>query len=71
MKLSDYIHERGLITSHVAKKMGVTRQQIDQYDRAKDRLMTLRTAERIAAAMTALGAPTTVADVTSAVLRKE
>lgn len=68
MKLSDYIHERGLITSHVAKKAGISRQQIDQYGGAKRRLLTLRTAERIATAMTELGAPTTVADISTALL---
>lgn len=68
MKLSDYIHERGLVTSHVAKQMGKKRQQIDQY--GTNRLMTLRTAKRIAEAMTELGAPTTVADITTAMLRE-
>ena len=70
MKLSDYIHERGLVTSHVAKQMGKSRQQLDQYDNAK-RFMTLRTAKLIAAAMTELGAPTTVADITTAMLRED
>ena len=70
MKLTDYIHDRGLVASHVAKQMGVSRQQLDQYGVTR-RLMNLGTAQRIANAMTELGASTTVADITSALMQKE
>ena len=70
MKLTDYIHDRGLVASHVAKKMGVSRQQLDQYGVTR-RLMNLGTAQRIANAMTELGAPTTVADISSALMQQE
>ncbi len=69
MKLTDYIHERGLVASHVAKRCGITRQQIDQYGGKSRRLMNLATALKISRAMTELGAPTTVADLTSALLK--
>lgn len=71
MKLTDYIHGRGLVVSHVAKKMGVQRQQLNQYNGVTRNLMNLGTAQRIANAMTELGAPTTVADITSALMQKE
>lgn len=67
MKLSIYITEKGLITAHVAKQMGVSRQLLDQYN--NDRFPTLKTAVRIADAMTKLGAPTTVADISTALMR--
>lgn len=68
MKLANYINGRGLVVAHVAQKMGVYRQQLDQYD--EDRLPTLRTTVRIAAAMTALGASTTVADISAALIQE-
>lgn len=71
MKLTDYIHDRGLVASHVAKQMGIQRQQLDQYNGVTRKLMNLGTAQRIANAMTELGASTTVADITSALMRKE
>ena len=70
MKLTKYINERGLIANHVAVKLGVTRQYLDQYD-AGARSPTLKTLTRIATAMTELGAPTTVADLSTALLQEE
>lgn len=69
MKLTKYINERGLIANHVAVKLGVTRQYLDQYD-AEKRSPTLKTMVRIAGAMTELGAPTTVADLSTALMRE-
>ena len=70
MKLTKYINERGLIAAHVAVKLGVTRQYFDQYDAWK-RSPTLKTLTRIATAMTELGAPTTVADLSTALMKED
>lgn len=67
MKLSIYISEKGLVTSHVARQMGVSRQQLDQY--CNDRFPNLKTTLRIAEAMTALGVPTTVGDISKALMQ--
>lgn len=69
MKLANYINGRGLVVAHVAQKMGVSRQQLDQYD--ETRLPTLRTTVRIVDAMTELGAPTSVADITAALMQEK
>ena len=69
MKLNKYMNECGLIANHVAQKMGVSRQQLDQYD--ESRCPTLKTLEKIAKAMTELGVPTTVADLSKAILKEE
>ena len=68
MKLSKYVNDRGLVLSHVASKMKRSRQQLDQYD--ENRLPTLRIAVKIAESMTELGAPTTIADLTTALMRE-
>ena len=70
MKLTKYMQARGLIANHVAKKLGVSRQYLDQYDAGK-RSPTLKTLTRISAAMTELGAPTTVADLSTALMEEE
>ncbi len=70
MRLTQYIHERGLYPAHVASKMGVTRQCFEQYDRGVHS-PTLKSLTKIAAAMTELGALTTVADLSTALLKKE
>lgn len=69
MKLANYINSRGLVVAHVAQEMGVSRQQLDQYN--ENRLPTLRTTVRIVDAMTKLGAPTSVADVTTALMKNK
>ncbi len=70
MKLTKYIQERGLIASHVAVKLGVSRQYLDQYD-IGNRSPTLKTLQRIANAMTELGTPTTVADLSTALMKED
>ena len=68
MTLNEFITNRGLIPAHVAQKMKVARQQINEYGR--DKMPTLRTCERIASAMTEMGVETTVADISAALLKK-
>ena len=70
MKLTKYIKERGLFASHVAVKLGVSRQCLAQYGEGK-RSPTLKTLTKIADAMTELGAPTTVADLSTALMQEE
>lgn len=70
MKLTKYMNDRGLVASHVAKKMGTSRQYLDQYG-VVNRSPTLRTLTRIAEAMTDLGAPTTVHDLSTALLKED
>lgn len=70
MKLTAYMRERGLIASHVAVKLRVSRQYLDQYD-IGNRSPTLKTLKKIAAAMTELGAPTTVADLSTALMKED
>ena len=70
MKLTKYIQARGLIANHVAVKLRVSRQYLDQYDAGK-RSPTLKTLTKIADAMTELGAPTTVADLSTALMQEE
>lgn len=64
MILKDYIKSRGLTVRLVSQKMGVTRQAVEQYN---PNSLTARTMERIAIAMTELGAPTTVVDILVAI----
>lgn len=68
MKLNKYIKERGLTTYLVAQKLKVSRQAIEQYgNHKKPRVDTM---EKIAAAMTELGAPTAVVDLVAALLKE-
>lgn len=66
MTLNEYIKSRGLIPAHVAQKLGISRQMINEYGKGK--LPTLRTTERIAKAMTDMGAETSIADISGALL---
>lgn len=61
MTIEEYIKSRGLTTRVVAQKMGVTRQAIQQYGTKFE--PTTKTYEKIAKAMTELGAATTVVDL--------
>ena len=70
MTLTQYIRKRGLIPSHVAQKLGITRQAVEQYGNGKF-YPTLRTIEKIAGAMTEMGSPTTVADISAALMEEE
>lgn len=59
--MTDYLRNRGLNICVVAQKLGVTRQAIAKYNGNK--MPRVDTMERIARAMTELGAPTTVVDL--------
>ncbi len=69
MKIVDYIHCRGLTPRIVCQKIGVSKQALSDYDNCKNG-PTLKTLEKLANGMTALGAPTTVADLTTAIQKK-
>ena len=61
MKMTAYIKSRGLAPRLVAQKLKVRRQALDQYgDKYTPRVDTM---EKVANAMTELGAPTTVVDI--------
>lgn len=61
MKLNEYIKSRGLSVRIVGQKMGVTRQCMGKYGTAYT--PTVKTLEKMARAMTELGAKTTVVDL--------
>lgn len=67
--ITKYITERGLTTKLVAQKAGVTRQAIQQY--GTKFTPTARTLERLAKAMTELGAETKVVDLVRVLYDKE
>lgn len=67
--ITKYITERGLTTKLVAQKAGVTRQAIQQY--GTKFTPTARTLERLAKAMTELGAETKVVDLVGVLYDKE
>lgn len=69
MTIEEYIKSRGLTIRVVAQKMGVTRQAIQQY--GIKFTPTARTLEKIAKAMTALGAETKVVDLIELKIIKE
>lgn len=61
MTIEKYIKSRGLTTKLVAQKAGVTRQAVQQY--GTKFTPTAKTLERLAKAMTELGAETKVVDI--------
>lgn len=61
MTMTKYLRTRGLNIRLVAQELGVTRQSIAQYNGKK--MPRVDTMKRIAAAMTELGAPTTVVEL--------
>lgn len=69
MTIVDYIKSRGLTPRIVCQKIGVTKQAISDYSKAKYG-PTLKTLTKLADGMTALGAPTSVADLTRALFDK-
>ncbi len=69
MTMTEYIHSRGLKASLIAQECKVTRQAIEQL--GKSRNPTLPTMKKVAKAMTDLGAPTTVVDLTIALYGTE
>ncbi len=66
MTMKEYAKSRGLEVKQIAKKMGVTRQNV--YKIGSDPLQPPRvgTLLKVAKAMTELGAPTTVVDLVAA-----
>lgn len=68
MTMNEYAKSRGLTIALIAQKMGVTRQALEQY--GKVFTPTARTLDRIASAMTDLGAPTTVVDLVAALYQE-
>lgn len=69
MTIEKYIKSRGLTTRLVAQKAGVRRQAIHQY--GTKFTPTARTLEKIAKAMTELGAETKVVDLVEVLYDKK
>ncbi len=67
MTMNEYAKSRGLRAALIAQKLGVTRQCIEQYGDV--RKPTVTTLEKIARAMTELGAKTTVVDLVAALYK--
>lgn len=70
MAIVKYIHSRGLTPRLVCQKIGITKQALSDYDNKKYS-PNLKTLEKLADGMTALGAPTSVADLSIALQNKE
>lgn len=68
MTIEKYIKSRGLTAKLVAQKMGVKRQTINQY--GTKFTPTARTLEKLAKAMTELGAETKVVDLVKVLYAK-
>lgn len=69
MTMNEYLHSRGLKSATVAQECKVSRQAIEQL--GKRRNPTVKTMKKVAKAMTNLGAPTTVVDLTVAIYGTE
>lgn len=69
MTIEKYIKSRGLTTKLVAQKMGVTRQTIGQY--GTKFTPTAKTLDKLAKAMTELGAETKVVDLVKVLYEKD
>ena len=69
MTMKEYAKSRGLTVQLIAQKVGVSRQCVSQYGDA--RKPTVTTLEKVAKAMTELGAPTTVVDLVAALYKQE
>lgn len=69
LTIETYIKSRGLTTRLVVQKIGVSRQAIQQY--GTKFTPTARTLERLAKAMTELGAETKVVDLVRVLYDKE
>lgn len=61
MTMNEYAKIRGLRAAHISQKIGITRQALEQY--GKVYMPTVKSLEKVANAMTELGAPTTVVDL--------
>ena len=68
MTIEKYIKSHGLTTKLVAQKAGVTRQALNKY--GTKFTPTARTLEKVANAMTALGAKTKVTDLVKVLYEK-
>lgn len=64
MTINEFIRSRGLTISLVAQKRGVSRQVIANYGKARN--PSVKTLQKLAQAMSELGALTTVADIVKA-----
>lgn len=69
MRMNEYVKSRGLTVRLLTQKMGVTRQCFSNY--WKNTIPTAKTLQKVAQAMTELGAPTTVVDLVAAFYEKE
>lgn len=67
MIVADYIRSRGVKVKHVAQLRGVTRQDVEKL--GVEHAPKASTLKWVADAMTQLGAPTTLADITKAVYK--
>lgn len=65
MTMNEYAKSRGLTGQLIARKLGMSRQAISRYG-ADGYQPTLTTLEKVARAMTELGAQTTVVDLVAA-----
>lgn len=63
-KIAKYIKQHGITLSAVADKAGITRQALARY--GENFNPTVGTLKKVADAMTALGAPTKIADLVEA-----
>lgn len=69
MTIHEYAKSRGLSVRIIAQKIGVTRQAISRYGNDEYK-PTVKTLEKVAKAMTELGAPTSVVDLMVALYGK-
>ena len=61
MKMTAYIRKRGLTPRLISQKLKISRQALEMY--GKKYMPRVDTMEKVANAMTELGAPTTVVDI--------
>lgn len=69
MTMNEYAKSRGLTVQLIAQKLGVSRQCVSQY--GDERKPTVTTLEKVARAMTELGASTTVVDLVAALYKNK
>lgn len=70
MTMNEYAKSRGLTVQLIAQKLGMSRQAISRYG-ADEYHPTVTTLEKLARAMTELGASTTVVDLVAALYEKK
>ena len=68
MTMNEYVKNRGLTVKLIAQKLRVSRQAVAKY--GDGHVPTAKVLEKIARAMTELGAPTTVVDLVAALYSK-